>query len=648
MTESMEQELNDELIKAAHFQSMEAHKHNQQHYKKHCISSSSSSSIEVLIFAFKGSWEVKDWYHDDDDDFGETDVDHHLFPSLQRIGEGRLAKVNKAFLQRFRDLLKNSRFQIEVDKAVKEGKKIISTGHSSGGAIASFATLWILEEYTRKRAIKVPIRCITFGSPLIGDRNLSHAVHRQKWVTRFTHFVMEHDIVPRLMLAPKITVHEHLPNILKSFQQKVNPKVNSNDQKSRKFPKFFHKTTPGKPVPHDQSVEADQAVAFFENVMINASVVARHAAFDLMEPTSSLTEKLSVDYVKVSPCRPFGTYVFCNREESQQLVVNNPNAVLQLLFYFLQLTNEDQNLADFALNSLAESLSYDEELKNGLQWQNPVDLKDLNGHLLTHDRTAGDAVCTSNKALSELSVEAKWCLLAAEEAENRKKENKKLIDASMRKYGSNLTRSEGTRTEKKIIEDILDEIREYKEKHADGNTDYYDAFKLQDQHDDFIANINRLVLAKLLDVIIEMLMREDLPDGFEGRKEWVDLVTEFRRLVEPLDIANYYRHSKGNGYMEVRPKRYKFTQRWYEHANVTGFESISESSFMAEVEELKKEVEEPRKKTLEEVKAGLESIEKQVQKSICDEKIPEKDVFWGESTISTLWKKLPYDHHNRS
>ncbi|KVH98879.1 Lipase, class 3 [Cynara cardunculus var. scolymus] len=640
MAESMAQDLSDELIRAAQFQSMEAHKHSQQ-YKKHGMASSSSSRMEVLIFAFKGSWEVEDWYADDD--FGETDVDHNLFPSLQRIGEGRLAKVNKAFLQRFQDLLTNSRFRMEVEKAVKEGNKILLTGHSSGGAIASFATLWILEEYARKQRIQVPIHCVTFGSPLIGDRNLSHAV-RRNWAARFTHFVMEHDIVPRLMLAPKISVQEHLPNILKSFQQKVNTKVNSDDQKSHKFPKFFH-PTPKKPVPRDQSVKADQAVTFFENVMIKASIVARRAAFDLMEPTSSLTEKLSVDYVKVSPYRPFGTYVFHNRDESQQLVVNNPNAVLQLLFYFLQLTNEHQNLADFALNSLAESLSYEEELKNRLQWQNSVDLKDLNGHLLTHDRTKSDAA--SNKALFEL-VKAKWCLVAAEEAENRKKENEKLIDASMRKYGPKQMRSEGTQIEKKIIEDILDEIREYKEKHSNGNTDYYEAFKLQDQHDDFIANINRLVMAKLLDVIIEMLMREDLPDGFEGRKEWVDLVTEFRRLVEPLDIANYYRHSKGNGYMEVRPKRYKFTQRWYEHLNVTGFESISESSFMAEVEELKKEVEEPRKKTLEEVKAGLESIEKQVQKWIFDEKIPEKDVFWGESTISKLWKELPYDHHNRS
>ncbi|KAJ0578274.1 putative EDS1, EP domain-containing protein [Helianthus annuus] len=87
--------------------------------------------------------------------------------------------------------------------------------------------------------------------------------------------------------------------------------------------------------------------------------------------------------------------------------------------------------------------------------------------------------------------------------------------------------------------------------------------------------------------------------------------------------------------MEGRPKRYKFTQRWYEHANVTAFELVSESNFVAEVEELMK----PKKKS-EEVNEGFKNIITKVEKWKSDEKIAYEDVFWGESVLSKLQEKL--------
>ncbi|KAI3820787.1 hypothetical protein L1987_08335 [Smallanthus sonchifolius] len=181
---------------------------------------------------------------------------------------------------------------------------------------------------------------------------------------------------------------------------------------------------------------------------------------------------------------------------------------------------------------------------------------------------------------------------------------------------------------------MLVEIRNYKVKHGDGNIDYYEVFKLQTEQADFEANVNRLEQAKIWDVVIEMVMRKDLPDEFEVSSELVDLATRFRRLYEPLDIGNYYRHSKGDDtgdtYMTKRPKRYKFTQRWYEHANVTGFELVCESNFVAEVEELM------TKTTIEEVKKDLERIVNKVEKWKSDEKIVNEDVYWGESVLSRL------------
>ncbi|KAI3686469.1 hypothetical protein L1987_80147 [Smallanthus sonchifolius] len=166
------------------------------------------------------------------------------------------------------------------------------------------------------------------------------------------------------------------------------------------------------------------------------------------------------------------------------------------------------------------------------------------------------------------------------------------------------------------------------------------AFKLQDDlQNDFGANVNCLEQAKIWDVIVEMVMRKDLPDEFEVWDELVKLGTQFRRLYEPLNIANYYRHLKGDGYLGVRSKRDKFTQRWYEHANVTEFELVSESNFAAEVEELMKEVIKPKYKTIEQVK-DFERIKDNVEKWKSDENITHDDVFWGDSILSKLKEKL--------
>ncbi|KAK9080481.1 hypothetical protein SSX86_000239 [Deinandra increscens subsp. villosa] len=633
--ESVKLSLTDELIKTACILSMKAHS-NQDYYLTTSEKHGADSSSSVLIIAIRGSMEVKGFYPDDH--FGEVDVDCDRFPSLRRIGEGQLAKVNGSFLEIFQNLLTNSGFRSEVEKAVKEDKKILFTGHSSGGAVASLATLWLLDEYTRKRKIRNPIGCVTFGSPLIGDGTLTHAVRREKWAGHFIHFVMERDIVPRMMLAPKTSVQEYLPNILNFYRQEVSP---VRAQKSGKFTKLFKKSSHARTDGPDQLVDEDQAVGFFENVLINASTVASHDAFDLMEPTNSLKEVLSADYVKVSCYRPFGNYVFCTQGEDQsprqQLFVENANAVLQLLFYFLQLPNEDQDLAQFALESLTENLSYEEELNNGgLQLDKRAYLKPRNEHQLTSDGANSDAVHTKNKALFELTASAKWCLLAGEEAEKRKKVCEDEIKASMEKHKSNETKNN---KKPKIIEDLIGEILRYKKTCGEGAVDYYEAFKLQKDFKDFEANVNRLEQAKIWDVIVEMVIRKDLPDEFEVWDEFVNLATQFRRLYEPLDIANYYRHDKGDDtgakYMEVRPKRYKFTQRWYQHAHVMGFEAESESNFVADAEELIKEVKKPKKKTIEQVKKDFESIKEKVVGWKSD-----TDVFCGDAIMSKLENEL--------
>lgn len=174
---------------------------------------------------------------------------------------------------------------------------------------------------------------------------------------------------------------------------------------------------------------------------------------------------------------------------------------------------------------------------------------------------------------------------------------------------------------------------------------YYDAFKRQkDNKIDFEANIKRIELSGIWDEIIDLLQNYELPDEFEGRQNWIKLGTQFRQLVEPLDIANYYRHFKNDDcgpYMRKgRPRRYRFTQRWSEHASKTEFRSISSSSFWAEVEEL-------QNVKFEDVKEKLEALEKALQKWEGEGKLG-KHVFSDGSTVADWWKTFPEQHRSIS
>jgi len=204
--------------------------------------------------------------------------------------------------------------------------------------------------------------------------------------------------------------------------------------------------------------------------------------------------------------------------------------------------------------------------------------------------------------------------------------------------------------EKKIreVEDKMTALEKYRELQEHQKKGYYDAFKDQLETDDFQANVKRLELAGVWDEIIEKLLNYELPEEFEGKEYWIDIGKKFRRLVEPLDIANYYRHSRnrdGRVYMAKggRPKRYRYTQRWLEHAEKRGEGGYSESCFWAEVEDLSHDTD----KSFEDVKEKVEALEGFISQWDKNGEVG-KDVFLEGSTFVKWWKTLPIQHREQS
>ena len=159
------------------------------------------------------------------------------------------------------------------------------------------------------------------------------------------------------------------------------------------------------------------------------------------------------------------------------------------------------------------------------------------------------------------------------------------------------------------VEEKMIDLEKYREVQEPQKKGYCDAFKDQLESEDFQANVKRLELAGVWDEIIEKLLNYELPEEFEGKKERIEIGTKFRRIVEPLDIANYYRHSRnhdGHVYMAKggRPKRYRYTQRWLEDAEKRGEGGYSESCFWAEVEDLSHDTE-----VFEDVQEKVEALE---------------------------------------
>lgn len=135
---------------------------------------------------------------------------------------------------------------------------------------------------------------------------------------------------------------------------------------------------------------------------------------------------------------------------------------------------------------------------------------------------------------------------------------------------------------------------------SDDHLGYYDSFKQRGaSKKEFKVNMNRIKLSKFWDEVIAMLERNQLPYDFPKRSKWVNAAQFYKLLVEPLDIAEYYRRGehliKGHYMVHGRERRYIIFDKWWNDRQVqedntckirSTFASLTQDScFWAKVEE---------------------------------------------------------------
>ncbi|KAK7268812.1 hypothetical protein RIF29_21521 [Crotalaria pallida] len=102
-------------------------------------------------------------------------------------------------------LHQNRHILAQLKTEINSSFPLIITGRGLAGAVASLFSLSLLDTI---RSIKNRPLCITFGSPLIGDRKFQTAISRSStWNSCFLNVVSHKDPLPRLFIANQSAYH---------------------------------------------------------------------------------------------------------------------------------------------------------------------------------------------------------------------------------------------------------------------------------------------------------------------------------------------------------------------------------------------------------------------------------------------------------
>ncbi|GJR47955.1 lipase-like PAD4, partial [Tanacetum coccineum] len=471
-----------------------------------------------------------------------------LFQGLVKNGDEDVVMVDAGLLRLFLSVLNTPVFQNQMFEIKKKQKPVVFTGHSIGGAIAALASLWLLS-YLQSISSPPSVLCFTFGSPLIGNEALSRAIHQQCWSGNFCHVVSQHDIIPRLLFAQVAPVTTHVHTLLKSCHLTMNSP-------------FFIRDLGPQLMEHEKN-ELFQFVLHYLEAAIRSLEVG--------------TTRL--------PFVPFGNFMFCSSDGA--VCIEDTKAIVRMLCLMFASGSPSSCIDDhLEYESYVEKISLqylkrdDEELYESNTYEAGVTL-------------ASQSVSSGHE---QMVRPVKECLKTA----RRIGRTPNLNSANL---AIGLSRIAPLRAQIEWYKNLCDESVD--------QLGYYDSFKLRNgaSRCNFKVYLNREKLGKFWDNVIDMLEKNQLPRDFHKRAKWVYASHSYQLLVEPLDIAEYYRSDahriKGHYLKDGREKRYKILDKWWRERDISGendnsynssrrskFASLTQDScFWAKVEEARECVE---------------------------------------------------------
>ncbi|XP_021734616.1 lipase-like PAD4 [Chenopodium quinoa] len=518
-----------------------------------------------------------------------------LFSGLGRHGDDHdeaPVMVHVGLLQLFFGIYGCPSFQAQMKSLLEKSKSIILTGHSIGGAIASLTTLWLLS-YIQTIPSPPQILCITFGSPLLGNKSLSKSLLRQRWAGNFCHVVLKHDIIPRLLFAPLAPINTQLHCLLKLIQLSI--------------------TSQSEQLPFNVTGEIKDQL--FRFVLAYTEAVAKETAENMEIPAGLYW--------------PFGNYLFYSDEGT--VCVDNADAVVKLLYLMLAMGSSGSCCEDhLKYGGCVERMSFQFLMRRGF--------------------IHGDVPASSYDAGLKLAVESSG--LASQESVSRQAENSfKMVKQTRLTPSLNSARLAIALAK---ITPHRAQIEWYKAScdESENQMGYYDSFKRRASKRDYQVNLFRIKLASFWDNVISKIDNNELPHDFHKRRKWVNASHFYQLLVEPLDIAEYYRSGehlkKGHYLRNGRERRHELFSKWWrekysdvvEESKRSKFASLTQDScFWAHVEEARELVEKVRQEknssNVAQLLQGIDEFEGYAKKLI-DNKEVSSDVLAKNSSYS-IW-----------
>ncbi|XP_059670217.1 senescence-associated carboxylesterase 101-like isoform X2 [Cornus florida] len=344
------------------------------------------------------------------------------------------------FRSRYDDLLllKNQLLDVMTNTSTR----IIITGHSIGGSIASLFTLFLLESIPPKA--KRPL-CITFGSPLIGDSGFQQAVlARPTWTSCFLHVASNWDPIPKLFVS-----------------------------------------------------------------------TSQNGSY-----------------------QPFGTFLLCS--EFGCACFEEPESVSELLVAMRSdgVGNQDPNNYTWSLECLkSKTICKGSSGLTGLP-------STLRGGIITQL----EAIGIKNSQSQQWGNDDINALIT-----NIEQRTENLIIQKRSAFDPN----------KQLNDRKVDmtQLEWYKKVRA-GDRGYYDSYKnvLDQIREHIVKNHKKLTL--YWKKVVEEADKLPKKEGGSFRTRWLYAGTNYRRMVEPLDIADYYRKGKRDYITQGRSAHYVFLEKW--------------------------------------------------------------------------------------